>query len=368
MPSISQTRPFVVGVDTHARNHVYSIIETATGTLVETRDFPTTANGLSRAVTWVGKRTGGDLAVLWVIEGCASYGANIARQAVAVGFDVAEAPRYDTAGRRGVVGKTDPLDAERIARATLPLTDSQLRRPREDSGARAALRVLTTARYGMTTERTSAVNALTAIVRAFDLGLNARYKLTGKQILEVSRWRIREEPIAAGTARAEAIRLAKKIIGLDTELVENKKTIKEMVHASPARGLLDKPGIGPINAAIAYVVWSHRGRIHSEAAFAAIAGASPIPASSGNTTRHRLSRSGDRRLNNALHIAAVTRMRVDPETKTYVEKRRAEGRTDREIRRCIKRYLARQIYRYLNAATATMPASTIWQNLTSPAT
>lgn len=102
--------------------------------------------------------------------------------------------------------------------------------------------------------------------------------------------------------------------------------------------------------------WSHLGRIRSEAAFASLAGASPIPASSGNTVRHRINRGGDRRLNRALHVAIVTRMRMDPRTRAYVERRTAEGRTLREIRRCLKRYLAREIYRRLNAtARAELP-------------
>lgn len=108
---------------------------------------------------------------------------------------------------------------------------------------------------------------------------------------------------------------------------------------------------------VAITAWSHAGRVRSEAAFACLAGVNPIPASSGNTTRHRLNRGGDRRLNRALHIAAVTRMRIDPDTRAYVEKRRAEGRTTKEIRRSLKRYLARQIYRHLNAAQAHMSAT-----------
>ena len=99
------------------------------------------------------------------------------------------------------------------------------------------------------------------------------------------------------------------------------------------------------------------GRVRSEAAFASLAGVNPIPASSGNTVRHRINRGGDPPLNRALHMAVVTRMRMDPGTRTYIEKRTAEGRTPREIRRCLKRYLARQIYRHLNAATASPPVA-----------
>jgi len=106
---------------------------------------------------------------------------------------------------------------------------------------------------------------------------------------------------------------------------------------------------------VALTAWSHLGRIRSEAAFASLAGVNPIPASSGNTIRHRINQGGDRRLNRALHMAVVTRMRMDPRTRTYVERRTTEGRTTKEIRRCLKRYLARQIYRHLNAAAQLTP-------------
>jgi len=130
-----------------------------------------------------------------------------------------------------------------------------------------------------------------------------------------------------------------------------------LVRQSRAAVLLERTGIVPMTAAIALTAWSHPGRVRSEAAFACLAGVNPIPASSGNTTRHRLNRGGDRRLNRALHMATIVRMTHDPETRAYVEKRRAEGRTTKEIRRILKRYLARQIYRTLNAAvTSPSPA------------
>ena len=116
--------------------------------------------------------------------------------------------------------------------------------------------------------------------------------------------------------------------------------------------LLDKVGVGPVTAAVVITAWSHEGRLRDEAAFASLAGVNPIPASSGNTVRHRLNRGGDRRLNRALHMAVITRMTHDPETRAYVERRRAEGRTNREIRRILKRYLARQLFRTLNATAS----------------
>jgi transposase len=348
MSIVAHSHPFVVGVDTHAKNHVYAIIAAATGELFETRDFPTTSAGINRAITWVARRTGADLAALWVIEGAASYGALLAGAVGAAGYQVAEAARMDARAHHGV-GKSDPLDAHRIAAAVLPLEEQQLRRPRLNEGVRAALRILVCARQSMTTDRTRAVNALTALLRVNDLGLDARKSLTGTQIAEVSRWRAREEPLVLSVARSEAVRLAKRISELDADIKTNSAQITELVEISEAAPLLQETGFGPVTAAICLTAWSHQGRVRSEAAFASLAGVNPIPASSGNTIRHRLNRGGDRTLNKALHLVAISKMTFDPKTIEYVEKRQAEGRTKREIRRCVKRYLARRIYRTLNA-------------------
>jgi transposase len=347
---VAHSHPFVIGVDTHARNHVLAIL-TATGQQVDSAKFPTTKAGMARAIAWAARRTGGDLAALWVIECTATYGAQLTHAVAEAGYQILEAPRMNARGHRGV-GKSDPLDARRIAEATLPLEEDQLRRPRRGDGERAALRVLVAARDHMTGERTAAVNALIALVRVVDLGVEARRPLSNQQIVEISRWRTRDEPLAATIARAEAVRLAKRVVALDEELSANQKTMDTLVRSTPAVGLLDKIGIGPVTAAICLTAWSHHGRVRSEAAFACLAGVNPIPASSGNTIRHRLNRGGDRRLNRALHMATVTRMIHDPATREYVERRRSEGRTTKEIRRCLKRYLARQIYRHLNAASA----------------
>ncbi|MDR2381837.1 MAG: IS110 family transposase, partial [Bifidobacteriaceae bacterium] len=135
---------------------------------------------------------------------------------------------------------------------------------------------------------------------------------------------------------------------LAQQIKTNQTAIVSLIRQTKAAPLLDKTGIGPIIAATMLIAWSHPGRVRTEAAFAAIAGVSPLPASSGNTIRHRLNRGGDRRLNHALHMAVITRMAHDPETRAYVAKRQAEGHTTREIRRILKRYLCRQIYRTLN--------------------
>lgn len=173
----------------------------------------------------------------------------------------------------------------------------------------------------MSTERTRSINSLTALLRTHDLGLDARKPLSTAQITEVSRWRAREEELSLTIARAEATRLAKRVLELGDQLKTNDKQLAELVQISEAAPLLQETGFGHVAAATCLATWSHQGRVRNEAAYACLAGVNPIPASSGNTVRHRLNRGGDRSLNRALHIVALTRMTHDEETRTYVEKR-----------------------------------------------
>lgn len=356
MTIVAHTHPCVIGVDTHARNHALSILAMPHGEVVDDAEFPTTSAGMARALEWAGRRTGGDLETLWVIECSASYGAQLARAVTTAGYQVVEAARMSARANYGI-GKSDPVDARRIAASVLSLRADQQRYLRKDNGVRAALRVLLAARDHMTSKRTGTINALIALLRVLDLGIDARRPLTDRQVIEVAKWRSRTEAIEMVIARAEAVRLAKRVLDLDQELAENVKTTTSLLKHSAARVLLDKPGIGPVTAAVAMAMamamaaWSHDGRMHSEAAFASLAGVSPIPASSGNKVRHRLNRGGDRRLHKALHMAVIVRMTHDAQTKAYVDRRVAEGLTRREIRRVLKRYLARQIHRALTAAS-----------------
>lgn len=357
MSIVAHLYSFFIGVDTHARNHVYTII-TSTGALIDTGTFPTTSAGIKRAMNWVGRRTDGDLDTLWVVEGAASYGAVLTGHIAATGYPVVEAARMDAKARHGV-GKSDELDSRRIAASVLPLGADQLRWPRQGEGIRQALRVLLAARDAMSTERTRSINALTALVRTNDLGLDARKPLTADQFVEISKWRDRKEDIGLSIVRAEAIRLAKRVLDLDEELASNLDKLTELIEASPAAALLAEPGIGPFSAAVCFTAWSHSGRVRNEAAFAALAGVNPIPASSGNTHRHRLNRGGDRQLNRALHTVIMNRMVHDERTREYVVQHYGEEPTKKskkEIRRKLKRYLARRIFRILNALD-TVPQS-----------
>ena len=209
----------------------------------------------------------------------------------------------------------------------------------------------------MTGERTRTINALTALLRTVDLGIDARRALSNSTITTIASWRTTTAATttAATTTRtvcrSEAIRLARRIRTLDTELAANHTALNTAVTAQ-APQLLDVRGVGPVVAAIVLQAWSHPGRVHSEAAFAALAGVAPLPASSGNTRRHRLNRGGDRRLNRALYTIALTRLGHDPRTRAYRARRTAEGATKREIIRILKRYISRELFRLL---TATQP-------------
>lgn len=350
--TVAQSYTFVVGVDTHAATHSYAILD-STGALVGEQTFPTTNAGIGRACEWITRRTNGELdSVLVAAEGTGSYGAVLAQRLAEAGYRVVEAP---TPRRERGRGKTDAMDAVTAARHTLAMPVARLR-DRRGGPDQVALQVLTTAREQLNAERLRAINALTALLRAHDLGIDARRALSKAQIGQVAGWRRRAESLGVATARAEAIRLAGRVFELDTELKANRHQLTVIVNAR-APELLAMPGVGAVTAAVVLCVWSHPGRVRSEAALAQIAGTCPIPASSGNTVRHRLNRGGDRRLNWALNTVVLTRMRADPVTRAYVNRRTAEGKTSREIRRCLKRYTTRQIYRALNAAVASDQAT-----------
>jgi hypothetical protein len=354
MSIVAHTRPFVIGVDAHARTHALAVLACPTGEVLDEAQFPATTAGLARAVAWVARRTGADLDALWVIEGVGTYGARLARAAADAGYAVAEAPRMNARANRGV-GKSDPLDARRIAQAALPLDHTQLRLPRTDEEP-GRLRILIASRDHITNERTAAINALIALLRVVDLGIDARGTLNTGRISEIAAWRARAEELSIGVARAEAVRLAKRVRTADRELGDLTRQMTALLN-EPRRGPAGPAGHRTRHRRDRLRCVVAPGRIRSEAAFASLAGVNPIPASSGNTVRHRINRGGDRRLNRALHMAVVTRMRMDPETRAYVDKRTAQGRTPREIRRSLKRYLARQIYRQLNATITPAAAA-----------
>lgn len=346
MSIVADHYTFVVGVDTHARTHTYAIL-TGGGRLVDQQEFPTQPAGVSRALDWIGRRTAGDISgTLLSVEGTGSYGAQLTATAAEHGYRVVEAPFPTRHGQ----GKTDALDAQRAARNVLPVERDRLRDHRRHDGQRDVLQALTVARDHLQTHRTATINALTAHLRVHDLGLDARKALTPAQIRTVAAWRTRNEDPVTAALRQIAVDYARDIAALDEKLATNHATLDQLT-AREAPELRAIPGIGPVTAAVILAAWSHPGRVRDEAAFAMLAGVAPIPASSGNTHRHRLNRGGDRQLNRCLHTMVSTRLsHQDPATIAYYERRRQEGKTDKEIRRCLKRFIARKIYRTLTAA------------------
>lgn len=301
----------VVGVDTHARTHTYAVLEAGTGRRLDSAAFPTTANGLRRALAWIRRRAQGRLLV--AIEGASSYGSNLRRALIGAGSDVCDVRPPKRAARAGR-GKSDEIDAIAAARTALASDVERLTTPRSD-GPRAALRVLLVARQSMDSRRTAERNALTALLRSFDLGIDVRKPLTDTQVREIASWRhCATDDAAMSTIRQEARRLAASVQALTLQLAENQAALAGHVQEL-APGLQKLLGVGAVTGAILVTAYSHQGRVRSEAAFAALAGASPLEASSGNTTRHRLNRHGDRQLNRALDVIARVRLSCDPSTR-----------------------------------------------------
>lgn len=346
MSIVADQYTYIVGVDTHARTHTYAVL-TSGGRLIDQQEFPTQPAGLDRALDWIGRRTDGDIsATLLSVEGTGSYGAQLTSTAAGQGYRVVEAPTVTRHGK----GKTDALDAQRAARNILPVEVDRLRDHRRHDGQRDVMQALVVARDHLQSHRTATINALTAHLRVHDLGLDARRAPTAAQIRTIAAWRTRDEAPSIAALRQIAVDYARDITALDQKLATNSATLNQLT-ATETPELRAINGIGPVTAAVILAAWSHPGRVRSEAAFAMLAGVAPIPASSGNTHRYRLNRGGDRQLNRCLHTMVSTRLsHQDPDTIAYYERRRHEGKPDKEIRRCLKRFLARKIYRTLTAA------------------
>jgi transposase len=279
----------------------------------------------------------------FAVEGTGSYGAGLTRFLTGRGERVFEVGRLPKQRGRG---KTDALDAVRAARAVL--VQERPATPRT-SGDREALRALMAAREGAVNAKRAGLCQLRDLLITTPEPLRAELRpLTQARLLArlaATRPQSRQDPELRGALLAlrSVARRIKQLIVEERELAHEINTLTQRL----APQLLDQPGVGPLLAAQVVLSWSHKGRIRSEAAFARLAGAAPIPASSGQTIRYRLDRSGDRQLNRALHQILVTRRRIHEPTISYIERRISEGKTRREANRCLKRYLARGLFRLL---------------------
>jgi transposase len=343
---LAQRVEVVIGVDTHRDIHALAVLSACTGEVLRQFSISADPSGYATALAQMGRVGVGARA--WALEGCGSYGAGLVRHLLGAGEQVVEVDRPGRAGRAGP--KSDPIDAVRAARTALPRAHPAI--PRAD-GAREVLRVLMAAREGAIDTRRRALCQLRAlVVGAPDELREPPRDLTCTQLLgRCAALRARAHRDRVRGATAVALRaIARRALAATAEAKEHQRAIADQM-ALLAPALLEEPGVGPITGAQILISWSHPGRIRSEAAFARLGGVAPLEASSGRVVRHRLDRGGDRQLNRALHAIVLVRKRSDPRTQAYLARRISEGKSRREATRCLKRYLARHLFRLLEGMT-----------------
>lgn len=340
------TAEVIGGVDTHADTHTAAALDEL-GRLLGTAQFPTTTAGYMDLLAWL--KQYGDVRAVGV-EGTGSYGAGLARFLRFQGVDVVEVDRPNRKLRRRL-GKSDPVDAEAAARAVLAGTATGI--PKSRDGRVEAIRAVKTARRSAMKARTAAINALISMIRSAPEPLRKQFAgLTRSRMVAVAA-ALRPgcdltDPIA-GTKIALR-RLARRYQHLSQEIKDADFDLRLMIGET-APELLEQPGVGTeVAAQLLITAGDNPERIRSERSFAALCGVSPISASSGRTDRHRLNRGGDRGANFALHIIALSRLRTDERTRAYAERRRTQGLSHLEIMRCLKRYIAREMFTLVRAA------------------
>jgi len=334
-------RSVVCGVDTHKDQHVAVVLD-ATGQLLGQRSFATNSSGYSSLLDWC--MTFGSIAAIG-IEGSGSYGAGLNRHLTARRVVVHEvmSPKRQTRRRHG---KSDSIDAEAAARTVLAGHD--LITPKSADGHVETMRALRLTRHSAIKSRDSATNQLHALIVTADDDLRQRFaSLPIAKIVALILDDGRFVDPADGYLRAMSS-LAGRWRQLDNEAKELARALTELVAQSAPAGLLDEQGVGSdVAAALMIAAGDNPHRLRSEASFAALCGVSPLDASSGKQQRHRLNRGGNRDANMALWRIVLVRLRWDPVTRCYLDRRIAEGKTKREAIRCLKRYIARDIYKIL---------------------
>lgn len=345
MGMLAEHADHVIGVDTHRDAHSAAAVETSTGIVAAQTTVAADAFGYKRLLRFARRHARGRR--VWAVESSGSFGAGLTMFLLAHGEWVVEVDRPKRAARRNGA-KSDELDAIRAAREALER--EHLAQPRA-RGEREAVRVLLITRRGAIRARTKAINHLKALVVTAREELRHQLRNTPTDELVYRCSRLRTLPSHSAEHRATVLALrhtARRILALEAEANDLETEIEQLVKQT-VPDLLAEIGVGPISAAQLYCSWSHRGRLRNDGAFAMLGGSAPIPASSGQTIRYRLNRAGDRNLNCALHTIVLTRLKHDPATRAYATRRLAEGKTPREIKRCLKRYVARQLFRLLEA-------------------
>jgi len=342
----TQARQVYGGVDTHGRAHHAAAID-GTGQVLGDREFTATPDGYRQLITWLKQM--GDVVKIG-IEGTGSYGAGLARAATAARIAIVEVDRPDRRARRRK-GKSDPLDALAAARAALSGEAAGV--PKTRSGPVEAIRALRVARRGAIKARTAAFNQLHGLIVSAPASLRtALGDLRGQQLAgRCAAFRIDEDQIGdpAVAAKAALRAVARRIIALQEEIRAADRRAAPLT-AAVAPKTTAVFGVGAeVAGQMLVTAGDNPERLRSEAAFAHLCAAAPIPASSGRTDRHRLNRGGDRAANTALYMVVVTRMRRHQPTRDYVARRTAEGLSKTDIIRCLKRFAAREIYYAIRA-------------------
>jgi transposase len=362
MSMLAELVEVVIGVDTHKDTHTAAVVDARTGGVLARVTVAADPDGYAELSVLAEQHSG---LRAWALEGTGGYGAGLTRHLQQAGELVVELDRPKRPARRAGA-KSDPIDAERAARDALART--RLAQPK--TGAeRAALQMRLTARRAAVEAAADAQRQMLAMVITAPEAVRARFRGQSTRVMLTTAARLRPTTtsgdVEVSTALTVLRDLARRSHSLELEAAEHETAIRALVR-SWRPDLLELTGVGPIVAATVLTAWSHPGRCRNDAAFAMLAGAAPIPAfamlagaapipaSSGKTVRYRLNRSGDRQLNHALHTITLSRLRYDSRTRDYADRRRAEGKTDREIKRCLKRYIARELYRRLE--TARTPA------------
>jgi hypothetical protein len=345
MVMLAERVDFVIGVDTHREAHTAAVVNTS-GSVQADVAVPADAFGYRKVLRFVLAHAAGRR--VWAIEGTGSFGSGLTTFLLEQGEWVVEVDRPARPARRNGA-KSDELDAARAAREAL--SRQHLAQPRR-RGEREALRVLVVTRAGAVVGRTKAICHLKALLVSAPEPLRQHFRkmTTDEQLVRCSRLRTTPNHSIEHRATIIALRMtARRALELEGDAAELESQIEVLVKQM-APELLAERGVGAISAAQVLIAWSHTHRLRSEAAFASLAGAAPIPASSGQVIRYRLNRGGDRQLNRALHTIVLSRLTHHEETRAYAAKRAAEGKTPREIKRCLKRYLARRLFRILEQA------------------
>ena len=351
-PETSTGTDVVIGVDTHKHTHM-AVALGANGGLLGSLKLDAKRSGYQELIRWAAVFGSNPV---FAVEGTGCYGAGLCRALKGADLPVVEVNRPDRSTRRRI-GKDDTIDAEAAARACIAGTATVI--PKAGDALVEMIRMLKVAKDSATDNRTAALNQLHAIVVTAPAALLERLqRLKGKELVECCSG-LRSGDISTPLAAAKMTlrTLARRIQQLDQELKDTVAQLDRltMQHCPELRNTY---GIGvDISATLVVAIGDNQERMKSEASFAALCGVNPLPASSGKVVRHRLNRSGNRQANCALHRIVICRLRRHQQTRDYVERRTAEGRTMKEIIRCLKRFVAREVFGILRGGPAVRTAA-----------